>query len=602
MARTLRHRRRLSAEANGASACLSFIARENVVMTRRIWVGGLLLSLAGWASDLTAQDAPYKSPNTPAPASPVKPAAIQGPTVTLGRPIAVLPQDSIKAQTYGGILRASYQVPETVSGGGPSIGAPGVAVGRITLPSWPDVEGDSQQATDFATDRLLRPRFIPQRVGSQPIGSQPMGLLGGTFPQAARPAAATVVQTGLLASVLPPIPAAPETHPQMLPDVINDGSGCVTHDFWAPGEDIDPLRPHFYLGAEYLYWWQKADHVPALVTTSDPNNVNPNGRFGFIGQPGTQTLFGDGPINGGGSSGVRLTAGYWLDMYQEEGLEVSGFILGGHGTKFQANSSDTPVLARPFFNLNTGSEFSELVAFPGISTGSVAVNTTSQLWGIEGNLRCNVCCDCNQRIDIFGGFRFLDLQESITIVENINGLASAPAPFTNQQATVFDRFATRNGFYGGQLGANYEYRMGQWFVDVKAKLGIGVTNSVIDINGAQTFFNTDGSVKSSTPGGLLALNSNIGHYNKDHFSFVPELGLNLGYQVNDNIRVFAGYNFLYWTGVMRPGDQIDRNLDVTRIPNFPVAATPLSTVHPAVPFKSTDFWAQGINIGIEFRY
>jgi hypothetical protein len=243
-----------------------------------------------------------------------------------------------------------------------------------------------------------------------------------------------------------------------------------------------------------------------------------------------------------------------------------------------------------------------LVAFPGVATGSVSVNSNSQLWGIEANLRCNVFCCCDQRLDLFGGFRYLNLQESITIVEDIQGLASAPPPFTNQHAQVFDRFATNNSFYGGQVGADYEYRMGRWFLDLKGKLAIGGTATKVSISGGQTFFNPDGSVRATQQGGLLALNSNIGTFHKGQFSFVPEVGLNVGYQVTDNLRVFAGYNFLYWTGVMRPGDQIDRNLDVTRIPNFPVAATPLSQPHPAVPFHTTDFWAQGINVGIEFRY
>jgi hypothetical protein len=53
---------------------------------------------------------------------------------------------------------------------------------------------------------------------------------------------------------------------------------------------------------------------------------------------------------------------------------------------------------------------------------------------------------------------------------------------------------------------------------------------------------------------------------------------------------------------VRPGDQIDRGLDVTRIPNFGVPANPLPQPRPAVPFKETDYWAQGINIGLEFRY
>src|SRR5207245_507774 len=100
-----------------------------------------------------------------------------------------------------------------------------------------------------------------------------------------------------------------------------------------------------------------------------------------------------------------------------------------------------------------------------------------------------------------------------------------------------------------------------------------------------------------------ALSSNIGQHNRTVFSVVPEVGLTLGYQLTDTIRLYAGYNFLYWTNVVRPGEQIDRNLDVTKIPNFTVAgARPAAVTAPVVPFKETDFWAHGIVIGVELRY
>ena len=38
--------------------------------------------------------------------------------------------------------------------------------------------------------------------------------------------------------------------------------------------------------------------------------------------------------------------------------------------------------------------------------------------------------------------------------------------------------------------------------------------------------------------------------------------MTLGYQLTETVRLYAGYNFLYWTNVARPGAQIDRNLDV----------------------------------------
>ena len=49
------------------------------------------------------------------------------------------------------------------------------------------------------------------------------------------------------------------------------------------------------------------------------------------------------------------------------------------------------------------------------------------------------------------------------------------------------------------------------------------------------------AAETGLPGGLLALNSNIGTYSTRQFSIVPEFGLTLGYDVTSNLRVFAGY-------------------------------------------------------------
>ena len=43
--------------------------------------------------------------------------------------------------------------------------------------------------------------------------------------------------------------------------------------------------------------------------------------------------------------------------------------------------------------------------------------------------------------------------------------------------------------------------------------------------------------------------------------------------------------------------------DITRIPNFNVPGTvPTGQNRPAPLLNSTDFWAQGVNFGLEFRY
>jgi hypothetical protein len=64
-----------------------------------------------------------------------------------------------------------------------------------------------------------------------------------------------------------------------------------------------------------------------------------------------------------------------------------------------------------------------------------------------------------------------------------------------------------------------------------------------------------------------------------------------------------GYSFLYWSNVWRAGDQIDRVVDVTQIPNFaPPDVQPTGFARPGVPFRTSDFWAQGLNFGVEFTW
>ena len=57
------------------------------------------------------------------------------------------------------------------------------------------------------------------------------------------------------------------------------------------------------------------------------------------------------------------------------------------------------------------------------------------------------------------------------------------------------------------------------------------------------------------------MQSNIGHFSQSQFAVVPEIGVKLGYQLTPNLRLQAGYNFLFWSNVVRPGQQIDTSVN-----------------------------------------
>ena len=101
---------------------------------------------------------------------------------------------------------------------------------------------------------------------------------------------------------------------------------------------------------------------------------------------------------------------------------------------------------------------------------------------------------------------------------------------------------------------------------------------------------------------MLALASNSGRSFQNQFTAIPEVGLNLGYRLTNNIEVIVGYGFMYWANVLRPGDQIDTNLNPNLIPTSNTFGVGGGPAHPAAILQEAGFWAQGLNVGFEVRY
>lgn len=358
-------------------------------------------------------------------------------------------------------------------------------------------------------------------------------------------------------------------------------------------------RPtRFWVDAEFLLWFIRATRLPPLYTAGSPTDILP----GAIGMPGTSVLFGGTNINYDVREGGRFGGGVWLDDDHLFGVEANYLFLGSKSVGYANASSGTPssaVLARPFIDAVAGTESSSLVAYPGLSAGTVQAAITSRLQGAEVNGLLNLHCGACLRADLLTGFRFLRFQERLGIAEGEQVSATAPA-FAGDTIGVVDHFDTTNDFYGGNIGVRGSVGWGRWDLASVAKVALGDVHQLITIAGT-TSIAPPGQPATVTPAGLLALPTNSGSFTRNVFAVLPEGDLSVGFWFTKHLRAYIGYSFVYLSNVVRPGDQIDRTVNTTFVPTT-LNPGPTSPARPAFSLYATDFWAQGINFGLTYRY
>lgn len=386
-----------------------------------------------------------------------------------------------------------------------------------------------------------------------------------------------------------------------------------------------PIVP-MWVRAEYLGWALRGMDTPPLVTRA------PRGSYGVMGQAGTDVVYGDDSLVGELRSGARIRLGLWLDPCQMNAVEGEYLILDDEADHFCAHSVGLPTLARPFFNSRLNREDSELIGFlPAVDTpvagsgavsGGISIHSRSAFQGAGirwlGNIAsCDNGCGPAQKWDVLVGYRFLQLNEGLAIREQLYSSdpeeSSDPA-LGNVAFVVRDQFDSRNTFHGADLGMRWMFAHQRWSFELLGKLALGGNSRRVAIRGSTTQTDTatgvattstlaspaDGEGGVYTGGGLLAQRSNIGTYDDGAFSFVPELGLTLGYQLNSHWRAMLGYTLLFWTNVARPGDQIDRRVNDELLPD---ELTPLTGPNrPAFSFHDSTLCVQGFNLGLEYAW
>jgi hypothetical protein len=367
---------------------------------------------------------------------------------------------------------------------------------------------------------------------------------------------------------------------------------------------FSPDPPRFWLRSDYLVWWTKGAPLPPLVTTGSTNDSAP----GALGQPNTSILYGDGSVGLGATSGWRLDVGGYFDSRETWGLQSVFIILGKQVTGFDAYSDQNgnPLITRPVVNANNNTETSYADAFPGSLAGGVSVRNTSEFLSWELNGLRKVFQNDNWRLEALAGFRYMNLTETLEIDDSVQPLTSNSLTFLGQPVDTssvlfdFDRFKTTNNFFGGQFGGRLTWTAGPFSIESVTKLGLGATVERTEINGATQVVNGAGAVSSAT-GGILATTANIGSYSQTRFSLVPEEDLNFNLAITPYISARLGYSFLYWTNVVRPGDQVTRVASPTLVPSD-VAYGTGGPNEPGNHFQTAGYWAQGLNIGLDFHF
>jgi hypothetical protein len=447
-------------------------------------------------------------------------------------------------------------------------------------------------------------------LGSVLVLASSAGLAFGQMPRSApADARAPLPEIMPIQAQLPPTATAqPSTSPaQVLANPQNyngDGDGeCYVERIWLRGD--------------LLVWYTKPAPNPVPLITAGPVTA------GTIlpGAPGVVTIFGGSNIDFGTIAGVRFRLGFWLPGSDTIGLEGGGMVLGKQVVTSSVASGPLGITAigRPFFNANTATPATFLVAAPNVTPGLAgdvgrATGTSStQMWTAEINLLANLYRDDFWTWNAWIGFRHLSLLDVIQVnsTSTQGPIGTTPQYFflgaplaINQTESISDRFSTQNRFYGGNLGTLVEYRYHRISIELRNDVALGSMRSTVEILGTTSATTAAGSPLAGSPanGGLLALPTNSGNRIQNNFSIVEQPEIEIGYQVFRGLRIAVGYDFLYTFNVARPGAQIDPGINPNLAPSSPTFGLPGGPARPTPLFALTDYYAQGVNFSLTLRY
>lgn len=379
----------------------------------------------------------------------------------------------------------------------------------------------------------------------------------------------------------------------------------------------------------------------------------------------TDVLFG-GRLNKSPYSGVRFRLGTFLDCAEMMGLEGSYLLLANRTKTWKGSPCSYPVLAIPYYDVENAQESSYPIHLPTVaSTTQVYMNTTPDVYlnlyntevidSYSGSLSASSSSNlqagnligiwkCPSRgiwsAEWTAGIQSVQLDEHLKLKSSVARQSSSRTTYSAtlglpceesflgsiviSQIQRKDHFRTLNKFYGLEIGARGWIELCDWKFMGSGQISLGGMTQRVQIKGSSQFTTKTSTVPYETisingiplevatgdapvtttltgksKGGLFAQPTNTGRHKRLVFAAVFQGELKAAYPITCNFGIRIGYTFLYLSSVVRPGDQIDRRIDGELL------ATPPSDAgarRPRFCFSSSDYWAQGLNVGLDYDF
>ena len=169
------------------------------------------------------------------------------------------------------------------------------------------------------------------------------------------------------------------------------------------------------------------------------------------------------------------------------------------------------------------------------------------------------------------GFRFVSLREMMNQV----GVDSGGGIGTPRTTTIYSK--VENRVFGPTIGARAEYKHSRFTIGAEPKFTFGFNRDTNQVRTDQLFEATDPTIVSVQK--------------NNEFSPTFQVSVYAKLNVNEHIRCFVGYDYLFIGQISRAYDIIDYNED--RTATNPATGTKVREQH-------SKFSADGITAGIEF--